>query len=238
MGEIRVFISYCFEESINERVVRLSDKLNKDGIECEVEQYQPSFGGSWQKWMDEKIAEANYILFVCTEKSFNKIQDKKSHGFADPFEATIAYNEIVENQTYFNKTIPIVFKESDIRFIPNPLKSSNFYHVLDPSGYDFLLRRIINQPVFIRSDVNTKSRNKPSQLKENDNKKDSKDENLPIENDEKTNVSIKTGLVEMEITINKKFNSFSETEKEKLMEVIKKLSKQVTYKLQSGKREV
>ena len=41
-----------------------ADGLRKNGIDCNIDQYEPSPpGGGWPQWMEEQIEAAGYVLW-------------------------------------------------------------------------------------------------------------------------------------------------------------------------------
>jgi hypothetical protein len=64
----KVFISYSHDSSNHaERVLALSDRLRKDGIDCHIDQYEMFPAEGWPRWMENRIEWADFVLVVCTE---------------------------------------------------------------------------------------------------------------------------------------------------------------------------
>ena len=66
------------------------------------------------------------------------------------FETTLTYAELYHSNSKNDKFIPIVFKNSDIQYIPKPLKAFTFYNLESEVGYENIYRRITNQPKILK----------------------------------------------------------------------------------------
>ena len=65
----KVFISYSHDDRPHQdRILNLSNRLRRDGIDCRIDQYEISPPQGWPRWMDEQIEEADYVLVVCTQE--------------------------------------------------------------------------------------------------------------------------------------------------------------------------
>ena len=61
----KVFISYSHDSDTHrERILELSDRLRDDGIDCWIDQYEPTPPEGWPRKMDKGIREAD---FACTQ---------------------------------------------------------------------------------------------------------------------------------------------------------------------------
>ena len=66
---VGLFISYSHDSAAHsERVLRLSERLRKDGFETTLDQYingSPSQG--WPRRMARQLKAATYVLVICAE---------------------------------------------------------------------------------------------------------------------------------------------------------------------------
>jgi len=66
---IKVFISYSHDSDVHrKRVLALAERLRKDGIEAQLDQYvagTPTEG--WPRWMRNQLEQADFILLVCKD---------------------------------------------------------------------------------------------------------------------------------------------------------------------------
>lgn len=149
-----VFISYSHDsEAHSQRVLELSDRLRKDGINCILDQYIDSPPESWPQWMDREIDKADAVLMVCTQIYYNRVmgKEKKGKGRGVKWEAVLTYNHLYHNDSKNTRFIPVVFRDEDERFIPMPIKGSTFYCLENDAGYEAgyekLYRRLTGQPL-------------------------------------------------------------------------------------------
>ena len=65
----QVFISYSHDSDEHRTFVReLSDRLRNEGLDCLIDQYINGFPEEgWQRWMENQIEAADFVLLVCTE---------------------------------------------------------------------------------------------------------------------------------------------------------------------------
>jgi tetratricopeptide (TPR) repeat protein len=128
---IKVFISYSHDsDEHSARVLELSEKLRKEGIDCDIDQYlkvPPEEG--WPTWMETKIDEADFVLMAFTETYLRRYRKKEvpeaGHGAA--WEAALIANTIYFNQTKNKKFFPVLFTENNKKYIPTILRSTNHY---------------------------------------------------------------------------------------------------------------
>lgn len=214
----KVFISYCHESvEHSKNVLELADKLNNFGIDCNIDQYELDVPQGWPMWMNEQIDIANFVLIICTEKyyaSCSSVTKNSNISKGVKFESLLSYQYLYENSSYNTKFIPVILKKEDLSFIPNPLKSFSYYLIDSEDGFVNLYRRLTNQPKIIKpktKDINL------LQVGENllFNKPESEFENSISEK------RLNDNKIRIELTIDRDFDSYSETEIEQLLKVVK-----------------
>lgn len=210
INEIKVFISYCQEQNIINKVLKLADRLNLDGINCSIDQYiiNPELG--WQKWMEQEIVTSNFVLIICTNTYLKRVLGENNDGRGVQFESLISYNEIARNYSKNSKFIPVVFSKNDLQFIPKPLEPFQYYNIENNNGYESLYRRISNQPNIKKP--------KTGQIKKLPIGTNLKNE-INLNNNE--NVIVKESLLDIEIKINRDFKNYTIEEQETLLNTIK-----------------
>ena len=63
----KVFISYSHDSPEHmERVLQLANRLQVDGIDAVLDQYEGVPGEGWPAWMEKKSREADFILVICS----------------------------------------------------------------------------------------------------------------------------------------------------------------------------
>jgi len=74
----RVFISYSHDSPHHKRcVLKLSNRLRSEGIDCNIDQYETCPSEGWFCWMVNQIEEADFVLIVCTEKYEKRFKGKE-----------------------------------------------------------------------------------------------------------------------------------------------------------------
>jgi hypothetical protein len=65
----RVFISYSHDSLQHEtKVLELADRLRNDGVDANLDQYEPLPADGWPMWMDKEIRSADFVLVISTER--------------------------------------------------------------------------------------------------------------------------------------------------------------------------
>jgi hypothetical protein len=150
----KVFISYSHDSDHHrQRVLELSDRLNKNGIDCDIDQYvngSPDEG--WPLWMERRLNDADFVLVACTEIYLDRVQRKEKPGTGKgvKWESLLAYQDIYENDSLNRKYVPIIFNIADAGFVPNPLKAVSHYALDQGDGYEMLCRYLTGQPLAVK----------------------------------------------------------------------------------------
>ncbi len=148
-----VFISYSHDsEGHSRKVLRLSDRLVGDGVNCILDQYEQAPPNGWVKWMSQSIDTCDYVLIVCTRSYAEKTTDKCALGMGAKFESLLVYQDLYENASNGHKLVPIIFRTGDRAHIPKPLRAFQHYVVVDDRGYEDLYRRLTGQPRIVKPD--------------------------------------------------------------------------------------
>jgi SEFIR domain/MalT-like TPR region/NB-ARC domain len=152
----KVFISYSYdsEEQID-RVLELSNRLRKDGIDCQIDQYEQSPPKGWYLWMIEEIEEADFVLTVCTPQYLRRFRANEENGIGMgvTWEGSVITQELYSQAGKNSKYIPIIFEKHDTSSIPHMLRSSTSYNLGDSKSYKLLYRHLTNQPEIIRPEL-------------------------------------------------------------------------------------
>lgn len=146
---IKVFISYSHDsEAHQRRVLALSDRLRRDRIDCNIDQYEGSPAEGWPAWMDNQIEDAEFVLVVCTEKYFNRAKGKETPGVGSGarWETLLTNQTIYDTDSRNEKFVPIYFDPCDKNYIPKPLRPVSRYCLCNDEGYKKLFRRLLNIP--------------------------------------------------------------------------------------------
>ncbi|OQX13491.1 MAG: hypothetical protein BWK73_11960 [Thiothrix lacustris] len=140
-----VFISYSHDSDAHrERVLALSNRLRADGIDCDIDQYNPAPEQGWPRWMMQGIQQADYVLLVCTETYCKRLEleEEKGKGLGVKWEGSLIFNILYRNETFNTKFIPLVFDAENKAHIPDILFGYDYHDLSQPRGYDSLYRHI------------------------------------------------------------------------------------------------
>jgi hypothetical protein len=76
----KVFISYSHDSPEHcERVLGLSERLRKDGIETSLDRYiHGTTPEGWPRWMLNQLDWANFVPVVCTETYYRRFRGKEA----------------------------------------------------------------------------------------------------------------------------------------------------------------
>lgn len=138
-----VFISYSHDSREHQdRVLKLSNKLRCEGIDCSLDQYEDSPPEGWPKWMDRKVKKSDFVLVVCTKTYYNRVMGDDENGMGIKWESTLIYQQLYNAGASNAKFIPIIFNNGVFEYIPEPLQGATFYNVDKSEDYDKLYWRL------------------------------------------------------------------------------------------------
>ena len=82
MSKPIVFISYSHDsDDHREKVLALSERLRKDGIDTRLDQYvNGTSEEGWPRWMLNQVDEANFVLAICTKLYYDRFRGKEESG--------------------------------------------------------------------------------------------------------------------------------------------------------------
>lgn len=143
----RIFISYS-HDSVEHRaaVLALSNRLRTDGLDCQIDQYVNGFPPQgWQRWMEEQIEQADYVLLMCTPVYFQRYRGlDEDGGRGVNFEGVVISQHLYEAYYRNTKFVPVIPAGGAYADVPIALRQYNTYEV--PRQYDDLYRYLSDQP--------------------------------------------------------------------------------------------
>ncbi|MBV9849169.1 MAG: toll/interleukin-1 receptor domain-containing protein [Armatimonadetes bacterium] len=149
----RVFISYSHDSPEHAaRVLALADSLVDAQVDVILDQYDPHPGLAWPLWMQTHLDGADFTLMVCTEAYQRRVmrQEAAGKGLGVQWEGSLIYNRIYKNPSQGSKYIPVLFREDDAQFIPEPVWGHTRYVIRDfdfsDPQYEALYRHLTDQP--------------------------------------------------------------------------------------------
>jgi len=141
-----VFISYSHDSKEHiDRVLALSDKLRSEGVDCILDQYETSPPEGWARWMDKHIRDSNFVIMICTETYYRRVmgEEKSGTGRGVKWEGNLIYQHIYNADTMNTRFIPVLFEQSDSKYIPIPCQGGTYYCIYQ--DYEGLYRHLTNQ---------------------------------------------------------------------------------------------
>jgi tetratricopeptide (TPR) repeat protein len=160
----RVFISYSHDSPAHmDRVLELSDRLRREGIDCQIDQYEQSPSIGWPRWCVNQVKESPFVLVICTETYERRFDGKEEPGIGRgvDFEGYVITQSIYDEQCKNIKFVPIVFSSDDFAHVPTVLKGPSIYDLSRPDGYEQLYRRITGQPFVLKPELGEARRLSP-----------------------------------------------------------------------------
>jgi len=149
-----VIISYSYDSPEHDsRVLELSDHLRADGIDCILDQYEVSPPEGWSRWMDRQIRDADFVLMICTPTYYRRVmgEEELSTGLGLRWERNLIYRHLFKIGTVNTRLIPVLLGSASVSDIPLPLQGTKYYRLTSEGGYEDLYRRLINEPLKIKS---------------------------------------------------------------------------------------
>ncbi len=142
----RVFISYTHEDAVhNDRILRLSQRLRSEGIDCYIDQFEMMPDVGWPRWMVNEIQAARFVLVVCTAKYHRRFAGVELGGAQ--WEGAVITQQMYEANGRNSKFIPIGFEPYETnQNIPIILRPWTYYNVAVDAGYEGLYRLLTGQP--------------------------------------------------------------------------------------------
>ena len=141
MGAPRVFISYSHDSPEHkDRILALSDRLRREGVDCSIDQYEQSPAEGWPRWCERQVEQSDFVLVACTATYLRRFRGEEASGkgLGGTWEGHIITQELYNAQSKNAKFIPIMFSAEGAQFIPLLLQSATAYALYD--DYEALYR--------------------------------------------------------------------------------------------------
>lgn len=142
-----VFISYSHDsDSHKEWVLELATRLQKNGVNVILDQWDLGFGDDVPKFMEAGVSKTDRVLMICTETYVTKADE--GHGGVG-YEAMIVTGELVQDLGT-NKFIPIVRQENSSVKIPKSVSTRKWVNLSESADFEKefeeLLRELHQSP--------------------------------------------------------------------------------------------
>ncbi len=101
-------------------VVQLADRLNREGVDCEVDAYDGAPPEGWPRWMESMMTRRT-VLVIASEAYYRRFhrEEPSGVGLGATFEAGSLAQRVVETQGKNEGIIPVLFSSADTRYIPS-----------------------------------------------------------------------------------------------------------------------
>ncbi len=144
----KVFISYSHDsDEHRQRVLELSNRLRREGVDCFIDQYVNGFPPEgWKRWMEDQIENADFVLLVCTETYLNRFRGKdRDGGRGVNFEGVVISQTLYDSYQQNSQFIAVMPDNGSFDHVPAILKGFTTY--LFSAEYEALYRVLTNQPL-------------------------------------------------------------------------------------------
>jgi len=151
-----ILISYSHDSPAHsERVRALADRLCRDGVDCMIDQYEPTPAEGWPRWMERHVEKADFVLVVCSPEYYQKAVGEAAPGTGHGviFESVLIGQDLYDAGMRNERFIPVLFEDLDVKQIPRSLRGYTRYRVDDQNGYENLLRHLTDQPRIVKPDL-------------------------------------------------------------------------------------
>ena len=129
-------------------MLALSERLRTDGIKTILDQYlngSPLQG--WPRWMLDQMDDADSVLVICTRSYYRRFRghEQPGKGKGGDWEGALITQEIYDSRSRTKKFVPVIFSPADEKFIPEPLRSINYFTLTSEDGYQALYDSLLEQ---------------------------------------------------------------------------------------------
>ena len=143
---LTVFISYSHDSDAHRAfALSLANRLREDGLDCRIDQYVNGFPAEgWQRWMENQIEQADYVLIVCTSRYLQRYRGQDPGGGRGVnFEGVVISQTLYDHYYRNTKFIPVIPEQGSLDHVPLPLKGYTTYTL--PQDYAELYRLLTDQ---------------------------------------------------------------------------------------------
>jgi tetratricopeptide (TPR) repeat protein len=123
----RVFLSYSHDsEEHSARVLALTQRLRRDGVDAHLDQFDPRPREGWPHWCARQILDADFVVLVCTATYRDRFfgYERPGIGRGVRWEAKIIKNILYRERQI--ELLPVIFDPDDQPFVPEIVDSEPF----------------------------------------------------------------------------------------------------------------
>jgi hypothetical protein len=145
---VRVFISYSHDSREHcDQVLEFAQQLRRDGIDAKLDQFEEVPAQGWPLWCARQILDVRYVLLICTELYRKRFLGLEEFGKG---RGVRWEGKIIQNILYYEEIntgfIPVLFNDSDSRWIPETVREASWYlipvSIGDSPVYVALIQRL------------------------------------------------------------------------------------------------
>ena len=161
----RVFISYSHDSPEHcERVLKIANRLRKDGVEAWIDQFDAHHPEPWRTWMRREIEKAGKVLMVFTPAYKRRFEgnEELGRGNGATFEGIVIGQSIYDVGGKNGKFRAVLFEGCDGDGVPYneacisiDITAYTHYRPETPLGYEELVRWIYDHPVAVPDEIGT-----------------------------------------------------------------------------------
>ncbi|MEZ5536538.1 MAG: SEFIR domain-containing protein [Thiolinea sp.] len=155
----KVFISYSHDSPEHSQcVLDLSNRLREGGVDCDIDQYNPTPNEGWPLWMLRHMQDADHVILVCTETYQKRVEqrEEKGKGAGVKWEGMLLLNQLYRNESLNTKFIPIVFDSADKAFIPDAIFGFSYFDLSEAHGYTRLYKHLWGELAVTKPELGAK----------------------------------------------------------------------------------
>ena len=125
-------------------ILDLANRLNREGVDCEIDLYQESPPEGWARWMTSMMT-SRIVIVVCDETYYRRfrLEEAPGTGLGATFESGLLVKRSFESQGDNKSLIPVLLDETERPWIPEFLRDVTRY--LIPRDYQKLYARLTGQ---------------------------------------------------------------------------------------------
>lgn len=155
MAAPKVFVSYSHDTPDHKQwVLELATRLRACGVDATLDQWDLGPGGDLPHFMEQGIANSSRILMICTERY---VQKANAGAGGVGYEKMIVTADLMR-QIDSSRVIPII-RQNGTCALPTFLASKLYIDLSTQdrfeTGFDQLLRDLLNAPLFVKPPLGT-----------------------------------------------------------------------------------
>jgi hypothetical protein len=131
-----------------DRVLALCDRLRADGVDAWIDQYETAPPEGWPRWCARRVAEADFVLVVCTELYERRFRGDEAPdtGLGARWEGYIVVQELYDAGALNARYIPVLWPPAGTEHVPLVLRGATRHDFSRVEAYQDLYQYLTGQP--------------------------------------------------------------------------------------------